>query len=136
MVLNTLTGSHAIALTGFRPRLFRVRLSLLFFTSHTVIVPPLLPVAKMCAVLLFQSRQSKSSALATALPILKGFPILFKSEMNSYFNLSCRTSHQDCLPTSPLAPTVASSSGRNALNCSALMAPPCFDVRDLEACLG
>ena len=41
----------------------------------------------------------------------------------------------DALHTSPLAPTVASSSERNALNWSALMAPLCFEVRDLMASL-
>ena len=42
---------------------------------------------------------------------------------------------QSQILTSPLAPAVASNSERKGLNWSALMAPLCFDVRDMCASL-
>ena len=42
--IATLSGSHAIELTDFLPRLFRVKLSFFALTSQTVTNPPLLPV--------------------------------------------------------------------------------------------
>ena len=79
----TFSGSHATELTAFLPRLLRVKLSFLDLTSQTVTKPPLLPVTRMCGTFLFQSKQSKSSALAAVLPSLKGLAILCRSDMKS-----------------------------------------------------
>lgn len=80
---RTFSGSHATALTDFRPKLFSVRLSFLLFTSHTVTKPALDPVTKMWATLLFQSRHSMSSGRALVFPSRNGFSVLFRSEMKS-----------------------------------------------------
>jgi hypothetical protein len=114
------SGSHAIALTDLRPRLFSVKLSFLALASHTVANPPLLPVTKIWATFLFQSTASKSSARATAVPSLNSFDASLRSLMYS----------------SPLAPAVARSSCRKGLNWRDLMGPLCLVVRDMCALLG
>jgi hypothetical protein len=50
-------------------------------TSQTVTKPALLPVTRMCATFLFQSKHSISSARAVALPSRYGFAMLLRSEM-------------------------------------------------------
>lgn len=84
----TLSGSQATALTGFLPKLFKVKLSFFALTSHTVTKPPLLPVTMMCGTFLFQSTHSKSSALAAVLPRRKGLVTLLRSEMKSFLRVS------------------------------------------------
>lgn len=83
----TFSGSQATAPTDFLPKLLRVRLSFFDLTSQTVTNPPLLPVTMICGTFLFQSRHSKSSALAAVFPSRNGFAILFKSEIKSYNTL-------------------------------------------------
>ena len=80
----TFSGSQATELTAFLPKLFKVKLSFLDFTSQTVTKPPLLPVTSIWGTFLFQSKQSKSSALAAVLPSRNGLFVLFRSDMNSY----------------------------------------------------
>lgn len=115
----TFAGSHATALTAFRPILLRVRLSFLVLTSQTVTKPALLPVTRMCATFLFQSKHSMSSVRAAAVPSRNGFSTLFRSEMNS----------------SPFAPPVARRLECLGLNCRVLMAPECFVVLEINESL-
>ena len=63
--------------------LFSVKLSFLVLTSHTVTKPALLPVTRICATFLFQSKHSMSSARAAVPPSLEGFAMSFRSEMYS-----------------------------------------------------
>lgn len=130
--LLTLSGSQATALTAFLPKLFRVKLSFFALTSHTVTKPPLLPVTIICGTFLFQSRHSKSSALAAVLPRRKGFVTLLRSDMKSFLYISrSQYRHYEGRRTSPFAPAVANNSDLKGLNCSALTAPLCIDVRDM-----
>ena len=96
--LLTFVGSHARALTAFLPSLFNVKLSFLVLTSQTVTNPPLLPVTKICGTTLFQSRHSKSSALAADLPKRNGLPILLRSEMNNLGLISGLAVHGKGVP--------------------------------------
>lgn len=114
-----LSGSQAIALIALRPRLLSVKLSFLALASHTVAKPPLLPVTRICATFLFQSRASKSSALATAVPSLNVFVASLRSLTYS----------------SPFVPAVARSSLRKVLNWRDLIAPLCFVMRETWALL-
>lgn len=116
---HTLSGSHATALTALRPTLFKVRLSFFVLTSQTVTKPALLPVTRICATFLFQSKHSISSVRAALFPNRKGLSTLFRSEMKS----------------SPLAPPVARRFECLGLNWRALMAPECFEALDMNASL-
>lgn len=80
----TFVGSQETALTALRPMLFRVKLSFLVLTSQTVTKPALLPVTRMWATFLFQSKHSMSSVRAAELPSRDGLSRSFRSEMNSY----------------------------------------------------
>ena len=117
MSLVGFSGSQATALTAFRPELFNVKLSFFVLTSQTVTNPPLLPVTKMCATFLFQSKQSMSSALAAVLPRRIGSVPFSRSLMKS----------------SPFAPPVARRLGRLGLNWRALIAPLWFFELETKA---
>ena len=82
-LILTFSGSHATALTAFLPKLSSVKLSFFALTSHTVTNPPLPPVTRMCGIFLFQSTDSKLSALDAGVPRRKGLETLFRSEINN-----------------------------------------------------